>query len=572
MSHAKEIPPGVNKSDSLRDRIRVVIDSADRVEAAILRAEAKETGGIVPVEAVCRYCDGDGFLEKYYRYIKVSDITGCFYLDLNHFNAIKDCILKGRPRRELENVSKQYIKKKGRETSYTKGEVTIFRIITKKRVGLCWYYRVQIQGKRRRFRLIYDRDKAYRTAKEIFRKAKAGVSVLELYQEYDPKSNTNKRLEQEASDQLVTCSQDKLPSNVRCDLAQTSRPNSEIGKSEVTIMQVVNAYQEGAKNRTNGLNSQNSRRCVNQLRKVISLGLNLKLPKNKTKKEVQAAEKRAFERPVSDLTPEVVDLFMDKMLGENSDYEDIDEAEILERSESANSTFRQAKSIFARKGRKIFRRTGLVFELPKGFMEEGFLSVAAARYTLPVFHRIEGIFKELLTLRRADPDHYLARLIGLYAGLRPSEIVYLKKEQIENAGYWRINIKVMSDFKPKHYHERSIKISSGLAEHILDVCRDNGSIYIISGRERTEELYRKINPHLRENFLPDARRPSYELRKFYASAANLVLGINITHNRMGHKDRTTTERHYIDKDTPMELANLYDKYAKKLFEGAAFMI
>jgi hypothetical protein len=50
----------------LRNRIRQAIDSADRVEAAMLLAEARMSGGIVPIAAVSRYCNGDGFLAEYY--------------------------------------------------------------------------------------------------------------------------------------------------------------------------------------------------------------------------------------------------------------------------------------------------------------------------------------------------------------------------------------------------------------------------------------------------------------------------------------------------------------------------
>ncbi|NBB79033.1 MAG: hypothetical protein GVY36_06235 [Verrucomicrobia bacterium] len=40
--------------------------------------------------------------------------------------------------------------------------------------------------------------------------------------------------------------------------------------------------------------------------------------------------------------------------------------------------------------------------------------------------------------------------------------------------------------------------------------------------------------------------------------------------RMGHKNSTTTEDHYIDKDTSQELIDLYEKYAKELFGDIAF--
>lgn len=173
-------------------------------------------------------------------------------------------------------------------------------------------------------------------------------------------------------------------------------------------------------------------------------------------------------------------------------------------------------------------------------------------------------------IARPDPRHYLARLIGLYVNLRPKEIIHLRKDQIQYSGYWKVEIRVRADFKPKHYHERTIKISAGLAEHILDLCRDNGSDYVIASENRSE-LFRPFNSHLRNTFLPDAGRPSYELRKFYASASKMAVGLATTHKRMGHKNPSTTEDHYIDRDTPQELVDLYEKYAQERFGDAAFL-
>ena len=56
-----------------------------------------------------------------------------------------------------------------------------------------------------------------------------------------------------------------------------------------------------------------------------------------------------------------------------------------------------------------------------------------------------------------------------------------------------------------------------------------------------------------------------------ALASNFVLGMKITHKRMGYKKSSTTKDHHIDKDTPQELVDIYNEYAKKLFGDAAFL-
>ena len=79
MSHAKKSSNAADKADPiLRNRIRKAIDSADRVEAAMLLSEAKMSGGIVPIAAISRYCDGYGFLAEYYEFIDVTEVGAVF--------------------------------------------------------------------------------------------------------------------------------------------------------------------------------------------------------------------------------------------------------------------------------------------------------------------------------------------------------------------------------------------------------------------------------------------------------------------------------------------------------------
>ncbi|PXA05738.1 hypothetical protein DDZ13_02385 [Coraliomargarita sinensis] len=552
--------PRESDPEILKDRIRAIVDSADpAMAAALLMSPVFAESPLMPIAAIRGICSGSTFVERLLPYVPVTEVGDTFHINFKQFRAVNASIQLGANHKELLRVSQKYAPQIKSDVRYTKDKVTIQKIQSKGRYGKKWYLRIQTKTLGRPWiDLDYSRSKAHAKAVKIKKKVAAGFPLENVLKEVAPDSSFLHRLEMEFERKDATRRQNACA------------PKTGKSHSEVTIMDLILAYQEGAKNRTNGLNEKNARRCVNQLRKVITLGLNLKPPKDKTKKEVEAAEKRAFERPVSDLSPGIVDVFMDTMLGVGDDFDDIDEVEILERSESANSTFRQAKSIFSEKGRRIFRRAGLAFDLPAGFLSVGFLPVTHGIYTLPELDRIEGIFEELRVLLKTDPSHYLARLIALYVNLRPKEIIHLRKDQIKYSGYWRVEIRVRGDFKPKHYHERSIKISAGLAEHILDICRDNGSDYVISGDNRLE-LFRPFNSHLREKFLPEQRRPSYELRKFYASSSKLAVGLAITHQRMGHNNPSTTEKHYIDKDAPQELVDIYEKYAQELFGGAAFL-
>jgi len=260
------------------------------------------------------------------------------------------------------------------------------------------------------------------------------------------------------------------------------------------------------------------------------------------------------------------------MLGAGGDFDDIDELEKLRRCNSANSTLRQAKSIFSKKGQKIFTRANLKFSFPREFKDTSQLTVADSRYTLPSFKRIEGLFKVLPKLRKSNPDQYLVLMLGLFLGLRPGETKWLRKDKLQDSGYWKVCIEVTEDFVPKQYQVRRIKIPAELGRHLLDVCEENGSDYVLSGlkTQRTVDLFGEINPYLRENFFSGVDRPCYELRKLFASACNVAHGIDLTHHRMGHKDRATTDKFYAGKDAPQELADLFNQWAKKLYGGQAF--
>jgi hypothetical protein len=62
---AKKSSDAADKADPiLRNRIRQAIDSADRVEAAMLLAEARMSDAVVPIAAISRYCDGNGFIAE----------------------------------------------------------------------------------------------------------------------------------------------------------------------------------------------------------------------------------------------------------------------------------------------------------------------------------------------------------------------------------------------------------------------------------------------------------------------------------------------------------------------------
>ena len=119
---------------------------------------------------------------------------------------------------------------------------------------------------------------------------------------------------------------------------------------------------------------------------------------------------------------------------------------------------------------------------------------------------------------------------------------------------------------------RNIPIPEKLAQEILTICKDNGSEFVISGHKtyRIQRLFDEINEELREKYLHGVRRPSYELRKFFATGCKLAHGLETTHERMGHKDRKTTEKYYIDRHATEAFLDIYKEWARVLFGGEPF--
>jgi len=278
-----------------------------------------------------------------------------------------------------------------------------------------------------------------------------------------------------------------------------------------------------------------------------------------------------FSRPVTCLTPHVVDKFKDIMLSEEA-ANSLSKKELMQKKNGVNSTIRQARSLFSKKAKAIYRLAKIEFPFPHGFMEVSVFSTADHDFSLPDIECIKGIFSELRELKKTNQDKYLVRLLGLFVGLRPQEIKWLRKDRVRNSGYWYIRIEITDEFDSKGYVVRNVPIPEELALEIQTTCKDNGSEFVISGHKtyRTKKLFDTINDELRQNYLHGVRRPSYELRKFFATGCKLAHGLETTHERMGHKDRKTTEKYYIDRHATDAFLGIYQECAKKLFAGEPF--
>ncbi|MGF1451431.1 MAG: site-specific integrase [Opitutales bacterium] len=545
-------------------RICAAIDSAsDQVVAALLMTMGEEK--YVPVEAVRPFVEGKDFARLYGSLVEVEDRCGKLYVNWPQFNAVRIAYVENRSVRELKNVSEKH-SRRGEKLFHSDGKTTIRRrVATPKnghsRTSKQFYFRTMVQGEEIFFPVGPDGRKGLVVAREIKSAIGSGGDVYSLLKKFHPNSKLMPLYHAKASNPPKSALKEEINIDRQMVGAPSRAQDSAVPKDlDPPLHKVAEVYLRQAEGSRKPPSAKTAKGNILQLRKLLRVALTAEKGKPIT-------DQQLFELPVSCLNESLVDRFQDAMLDQADDY--LDEMRI---SNSANSTLRQAKSLFSKSALALYRKDSFAFTFPEGFMRSSALTTADANYSLPEFSTIQALFDEMPALRKSDRDHYLLRLLGLFVGLRPGEIKWLRKAKVVDSGYWKVCIEVTQEFIPKKYQIRRIRIPRELGQHIQEVCADNGSEFVLGGHMtfRTIELFDVVNHHLREHFLHGVRRPTYELRKVFASSCWRSLGMDVTHRRMGHKNRTTTEKYYVDSDTPKELVELFERAARNLFGGPPF--
>ena len=204
MSHAKEIPSGVDESDSLRDRIRVAIDSTDpSVATALLMSLPHSEAIFVPIAVIFHSCKGASFVRDYLAYVEVKEISGVFHINMRQFQAIHSCISMDASRRELKNMSEKY--STNQKLSYSDGKITIKRrkISAKNkevRYAPQFSYRTVILGSEIFFPVGTNGHNGLSTTRKIIKDIQKGMPLVELLKNYHPNSELLKKLENPKND------------------------------------------------------------------------------------------------------------------------------------------------------------------------------------------------------------------------------------------------------------------------------------------------------------------------------------------------------------------------------------
>ena len=227
------------------------------------------------------------------------------------------------------------------------------------------------------------------------------------------------------------------------------------------------------------------------------------------------------------------------------------------RMTSANSTIRQARSLFADKVVRFLPDVGL--PSPRPFAGVEFFPRQSAKY----FSRIDAqalLRKAQSELAESDPAAFLAMLLALAGGLRRGEIDSLAWPQID---FERALIRV------EPTESASLKTADSRGEVPIDssvvailrgfrakaraqfVIEAEGGQYgpRVWGRHyRADAVFTRLNYWLRKQGVT-ARKPLHELRKELGSLITAEHGIYAASRVLRHSNVATTAAHYTDLKT-----------------------
>ena len=230
---------------------------------------------------------------------------------------------------------------------------------------------------------------------------------------------------------------------------------------------------------------------------------------------------------------------------------------------TANSTLRQARSLFAKKLGSDFYANLRLPDLTK-FMAVRQFEVTKLRFRRPAQDLIDQTRAHALLLRRMDPAAYLVYLLAAGAGLRKDEIAHARLHWLEQGpdGQTWIRIQTEAEFSPKNHRERRVPLSPEAAAAIQELTTPapdptnpqsairNPQSYILPGSmtERTDHVFRRHSAWLR-NLGWTTKKTTHQLRKLYGDEVVRQAGIRAGQCLLGHAQVTTTEEYYADPAT-----------------------
>lgn len=221
---------------------------------------------------------------------------------------------------------------------------------------------------------------------------------------------------------------------------------------------------------------------------------------------------------------------------------------------TANSTMRCARSLFSadvlEKCNDLELPSPLPFEGVKLF-EEG-----STKYISKI--NAEALIAAAKSeLKSAEPEAYKVFLLGLFAGMRRTEIDLLEWRMID----WAKNRITLEETEWLHLKTTDSAGTIDVDPEVLQELRDTmpaskGRFVVVSDLPprsdsvriyyRCEKVFDRLNVWLRSKGVT-ARKPLHELRKEIGALVATKHGIYAASRFLRHSDITTTARHYADQ-------------------------
>lgn len=249
---------------------------------------------------------------------------------------------------------------------------------------------------------------------------------------------------------------------------------------------------------------------------------------------------------------------------------------LLSAKRTVNSYIRCARSLFSR---RILKFVKLRLPNPLPFDGIELEKPGTMRYQ-------SKINPELLVvaakneLRDKSPESYKAFLLGLFCGLRRSEIDSLEWTAIDWANH-RIWIGTTEHFNVKtEDSEDFVEVDPQVLDELRSFLKGSASPFVLNSpllprpavdRQyyRCQHVFRPLMAWLRSKGIK-ANKPLHELRKEFGSQVNLRHGIYAASRALRHSDITTSTRHYVAKQqrVTVGLGHLLDRSSPSVMPEA----
>jgi integrase len=223
---------------------------------------------------------------------------------------------------------------------------------------------------------------------------------------------------------------------------------------------------------------------------------------------------------------------------------------VLSAKRTVNSYIRCARSLFSK---PILKFVKLRMPQPLPFDGVELEDAGSMRYKSKMKPELLVIAARN-ELRDQHPESYKALLLGLFCGLRRSEIDLFEWSAIDWANH-RIWVGVAEHFGPKT--EDFVDVDPEVLDELRGMMKGSESPFVLNSHlppragldrqyYRCQRVFKHLTAWLRSKGI-NANKPVHELRKEFGSQVNQKHGIWAASVALRHSDITTSARHYVGK-------------------------